>query len=153
MKRDRTPAKLLLSVAAVCALLVGCATPKFELERVKCNTGNCDASVHVDPITCEVSGSDIDNWGSNNITWTIDQSSQARGFKFSDQAVHLGIFLKPPSPFGCQDAQGVFDSPQQTDKKFKLHNKGNQGTYCYGIYVVRDSPPSSCMYDPSIVNH
>ena len=140
-------------MTAVCALMVGCATQKFELERVKCNTGNCDASVHVNPITCEVSGSEIDNWGSNNITWTIDQQSQAAGFKFPNASARWGIFLKPASPFGCHDAGGVFDSPNQNDKMFKLHNNGKPGTYCYGIYVVRDSPPSSCTYDPSIVNH
>jgi hypothetical protein len=115
--------------------------------------------VHVEiqsSTSCTVTGSDIDNTGANNIFWTIDASSRALGYKFPDEAVALGIYLKspPPSGSGCLDPSGVFDSPQrQNDWKFKLHDKGTPGKYCYGIYVVRGMPPSPCLYDPSIVNH
>ena len=155
MKRAITPAKILLQVAAACAMLVGCATPT-PLARVNCNGGSCEVDVHVDVqgSSCTVSGPDIDNYGSNNIFWNIDASSKAAGYKFPDEAVQLGIYLKSPPPSGCQKPDGVFDSAKrENDWKFKLHDKGNPGTYCYGVYVVRDTPPSPCTYDPSIVNH
>jgi hypothetical protein len=157
METDTTPAKVLLSMVAVCGvLLAACATPPMSIARVNCNGGSCDADVHVDVRlgTCTVSAPDIDNYGSNNIFWTIDASSKALGYKFPDEAVQLGIYLKSPPPSGCQPPSGVFDSPQRlNDWKFKLHDRGNLGTYCYGVYVVRDTPPSPCTYDPSIVNH
>ena len=156
MERDTTQAKVLLSVAAVCAMLVGCAAQPISIERVNCNVGSCDADVHVEVKfgTCTVSAPDIDNYGSNNIFWNIDQASKDLGYRYPDEAVQLGIYLKSPAPIGCQNPSGVFDSPQrQTDWKFKLHDKGNRGTYCYGVYVVRDTPPSPCVYDPQIVNH
>ena len=156
MERDITQAKVLVSVAAVCAMLVGCAVQPISIARVTCNGGSCDADVHVDVRfgSCTVSAPDIDNYGSNNIIWTIDASSKALGYKYPDEAVQLGIYLKSPPPSGCLDPTGVFDSPARiNDWKFKLHDKGNVGTYCYGVYVVRDTPPSPCIYDPQVVNH
>lgn len=155
MKRAITPAKILLQVAAACAMLVGCATPT-PLARVNCNGGSCEVDVHVDVqgSSCTVSGPDIDNYGSNNIFWNIDAASKGLGYRYPDDSVHLGISLKNPPPSGCMAPGSVFDSPQrQNNWKFKWHNKGTAGTYCYGIYVVRDTPPSPCTYDPQIVNN
>jgi hypothetical protein len=155
MERDTAPAKVLLSVAAVCAMLLGgCATPE-PIAPLRCTGGQCDADVHVDVRlgTCAVSAPNIDNMGSNNISWNIDQASKDLGYRFPDEAVQLGIYLKSPPPSGCKAPEGVFDSPHQSKWKFTLHNKGTAGTYCYGVYVVRDTPPSPCTYDPQIVNN
>jgi hypothetical protein len=118
---------------------------------VNCNGGSCNVDVHVE--NCTVSAPDIDNYGSNNIFWTIDAPSRAAGYKFPDPAVHLGVWLKNPPPTGCLTPDGVFDSPdRQNDWKFKLHNNGIRGTYCYGVMVVQGSntcPP----LDPQINNH
>jgi hypothetical protein len=142
--------KGLICAVAVCSGLLGCATPKF-LPPVNCKGGSCDVDVHVE--NCTVTAPKIDNYGANNIFWTLDRESREAGYKFPDEAVHLGVWLKSPPPIECIPADGVFDSPQRlNDWKFKLHNKGTPGTYCYGVTVVKGSttcPP----LDPSIVNH
>jgi hypothetical protein len=145
----------LLSAGAVCAALLGCATPKF-LTSVNCTGGSCEVDVHVDiqGSTSTVSAPNINNTGANNIFWRIDDASQALGYKFPDPAVHAGVWIKDPPPSGCLAPGNVFDSPQRlTDVKFKLHNKGTPGTYCYGVQVVRSSAPTPCTLDPQIVNN
>jgi hypothetical protein len=120
------------------------------------NAGRCEVDVHVDIQhgTCTVSAPDIDNTGAKNIFWTIDATSRAAGYKFPDEAMHLGVWIKNPPPSGCLAADGVFDSPErQNDWKFKLHNKGTPGIYCYGVQVVRNSAPTPCTLDPQIINH
>ena len=154
MDRDSTPAKVLLITVAVCATLLGCATPM--LAAVPCTGGQCSVDVHVDVQggSCTVSAPDIDNTGANNIFWNIDAASKNLGYKFPDNPAQPGIFLKSPPPTGCQAAGAVFDLPdRQNDWRFKWHNKGTPGTYCYGVRVVRNSAPTPCTLDPQIVNH
>src|SRR5262249_33748898 len=120
------------------------------LAPVTCNGGRCDVDVHVE--NCTVSAPNIDNTGANNIFWNLDAASRQAGYKFPDESVHLGIWIKSPPPLGCISGDGVFDSPErQSDSKFKLHNKGTPGTYCYGVTVVKGS--TTCTLDPSIANH
>jgi hypothetical protein len=155
MGRDNRAAKGLLSAAAVCAALLGCATTK-TFTPVNCNGGSCDVDVHVDiqGSTCTVSAPDINNTGANNIFWNIDRASKDAGYRFPATAVHAGVWIKDPPPSGCKPPDNVFDSPdRQTDWKFKLHNKGTRGTYCYGVQVVRNSAPTPCTLDPQIVNN
>ena len=152
MGPNRRPSKALLLAAVVCAGLVGCATPKF-LAPVPCSGGRCDVDVHVDVSgsTCTVSAPDINNTGANNIFWNIDRESKDAGYKFPDGTG--GVFFKNPPPSGCIAAGSVFDSPERlNDHKFKWHDKGTRGTYCYGVQVVRNSAPTPCTLDPQIVN-
>ncbi len=155
MKPNGTRAGIRLSVAVVCAALAGCATPQF-LSPVPCSGGRCDVDVHVEIQggTCKVTAPDIDNTGANNIFWNIDASSKLLGYRFSNDPAQPGIFLKNPPPSGCQAPGNVFDSPdRQNDSRFKWHNKGTPGTYCYGVRVVRNSAPTPCILDPQIVNN
>jgi hypothetical protein len=119
---------------------------------VPCNGGQCDVVVHVDiqGSTCTVSAPDITNSGANNIFWNIDHASQDAGYRFPDGTG--GVFFKSPTP-SCMAAGSVFELPVRlNDHKFKWHDKGTQGTYCYGVTVVRNSAPTPCTLDPQIVN-
>jgi hypothetical protein len=142
--------KSLLCAAAVIAGLMGCAPPR-GLTAANCTGGHCDVDVYVD--NCVINAPKIDNTGANNIDWNIKSS----GYAFPDEAVHLGVWLKSPLSSGCASPNGVFDSPKrQSDTTFRLHNKGNPGTYCYGVQVVNTTttPPTTCPdLDPQIVNH
>lgn len=141
--------KTSLCAVTIIGGLMGCAGPKPFLPPVDCSGGSCDVDVHVD--NCVVTAPDINNTGANNIFWTLDKFSRDGGYKFPDEAVHLGVWLKSPPPSGCIAADGVFDDPKrQNDWKFKLHNKGTPGIYCYGITVVKGT--TTCTLDPSIVN-
>jgi len=141
--------KRLICAAALFGGLLGCATPQ-PLAPVTCNGGRCDVDVHVE--NCVVSAPNIDNTGANNIFWNLDAASRQGGYKFPDESVHLGIWIKSPPPSGCINGDGVFDSPErQNDSKFKLHNKGTPGIYCYGVTVVKGS--TTCTLDPQIANH
>ncbi len=142
MGANTRPGKALVFAAAVCAGLAGCATPK--LMAVPCNGGRCEVDVHVtvSGSTCTVSAPDIDNNGANNIFWNIDDESKRLGYKFPDGTG--GVFFKNPPPSGCVAAGSVFDSPdRQNDHKFKWHNKGTLGTYCYGVTVVEELGPDA----------
>ena len=140
--------KSLICAAVVTAVLMGCAGPN-ALAPVDCSAGSCDVDIHVD--NCVVTAPDINNTGANNIFWTLDKPSRDAGYKFPDEAAHLGVWIKSPPPSGCIAADGVFDEPKrQNDWKFKLHDKGTPGIYCYGVTVVKGS--STCTLDPSIVN-
>ena len=104
---------------------------------------------------CVITAPDIDNTGANNIFWNIDNASKHAGYTFA--AGTAGVTLKNAAPSGCVAPGGVFDSPdRQNNWKFKWHNKGNPGTYCYGVQIVNTTttPPQTCTpLDPSIVNH
>jgi len=142
-------AKCLICVLLMIAGLAGCAT-SLAPERVSCNGGRCNVDIHVD--NCTISAPDIDNFGANNIFWNIDAASKRAGYTFPDDAVHPGVSLKNPPPSGCANPEGVFDSPEQLNKwKFKWHNKGTRGTYCYGVRVVNGA--TTCTLDPFVVNH
>ena len=150
MGANTRPGKALVFAAAVCAGLAGCATPK--LMAVPCNGGRCEVDVHVTVSgrTCTVSAPDIENKGSNNIFWNIDDESKRLGYKFP--AGTGGVFFKSPTGT-CAAAGSVFDLPERlNDHKFKWHDKGTLGTYCYGVTVVRNSAPTPCTLDPQIVN-
>jgi hypothetical protein len=106
--------------------------------------------VDVSGSTCTVSAPDINNTGANNIFWNIDRASQDAGYKFPDGTG--GVFFKSPTS-SCKAAGSVFVSPERVnDQKFKWHNNGTAGTYCYGVTVVRNSAPTPCTLDPQIVN-
>ena len=142
--------KSLICAAAVLSGLLGCATPRAF--AVPCNGGSCNVDVHIE--NCVITAPDIDNTGANNIFWNIDNASKQAGYTFAAGAA--GVTLKTPPPSGCMAAGGVFDSPdRQNDFKFKLHNKGTLGTYCYAVKVVNTTttPPQTCTLDPQIVNH
>jgi len=142
--------KSLICAAAVLSGL-GCATP--QALAVACNGGSCNVDVHIE--NCVITAPDIDNTGANNIFWNIDNASKQAGYTFA--AGIAGVTLKDPPPSGCTAAGAVFDSPDRLNNwKFKLHNKGNLGTYCYGVQIVdvTTTPPRACPpLDPSIVNH
>jgi len=107
--------------------------------------------VEIHGSTCTVSAPNIENTGANNIFWNIDRASQDAGYKFPDGT--RGVSFKSPPPSGCIAAGSVFDSPdRQNDQKFKWHNNGTRGTYCYGVQVVRSAAPTTCTLDPQIVN-
>ncbi len=145
-------ARSLICGGVLIAGLMGCAGPK-ALAPVVCNGGRCDIDVHVE--NCVITAPDIDNTGANNIFWNIDAASRRAGYKYPAVAVHLGVWLKDPPPSGCIAPGNVFDSPdRQNDGKFKLHNNGNRGTYCYGVQVVNPTtaPPQTCTLDPQIIN-
>jgi hypothetical protein len=140
--------KGLLSAAAVCAALLGCATAVAPRDaRVNCNSGSCTIPIHVE--NCVITAPDVDVFAQSvNLFWEIDQDSAHAGYKFPDIVVHLGIWIK-------DDPKGEFEQPdRQNDRKFKLHDKNTsagKGSYRYGVQVVKGS--TTCTLDPFVVNH
>jgi hypothetical protein len=109
-----------------------------------CNAGVCKVSVDVTSCVITPTPDPLYVHGENNIFWELNLSSSF--YRFTDD----GVKLKKPDP--------TFDQPEKlSDKKFKLHDKGNVGTYLYAIKVQRwmmfqggwvDCPT----LDPTIVN-
>ena len=141
--------KGLLSAAAVCVALLGCATAVAPPSaRVNCNSGSCTIPIHVE--NCVITAPDVDVFAQSvNLFWEIDQASAHAGYKFPPIAMHLGVWIK-------DDPKGEFEQPDRlNDRKFKLHDKNTsagKGSYRYGVRVMKDSATCPDL-DPFVVNH
>lgn len=150
--------KRFLLVAALCVLaLSGCDTLRgfFGMptnENPVVSVTNNQISVSPDPLL-------FTRPGNVQITWTLDPSAVAAGFRFSDPGRGIRIdgervSGQPPVP--TPESRGQFERAEllgPARDRYRLHFKNNRpGRHEYKYTIILIGPNGEISKDPAIIN-